>query len=62
MKTEELLKDRMSDEEMTNAFFTIEHIDPNPIAVGRFAKRNGYKRIRQHINNTLRCYYVKTSR
>ena len=34
---------------------------PNKVNVGQFAKRNGYKRVKQMINKVIVMTYVKTN-
>lgn len=59
MDNEQLLKRRMSDEEMAQAFVAITQMNVNPNAMGRFAKRNGYKRVRQIENGKATYYFLK---
>ncbi|MDD6104155.1 MAG: hypothetical protein PUB73_06065 [Bacteroidales bacterium] len=59
MENETLFKRRMSDEEMAAAFVEITQRNANPNAVGRFAKKNGYQRIRQVENGQPIYYYIK---
>lgn len=59
MIKEESLKPRMSDEEMAALMKTVSPVDPNPVNLGKFAKKLGYKRYKQMSNGKLYYYYIK---
>lgn len=59
MDNEALFKCRMSDDEMAQAFVAITHKNVNPNILGRFAKKHGYKRIRQVENKQPIYYFIK---
>ena len=58
MKTK--FKSEMTFDEMTEAFVAdYPWLVPNNTNVGRYARKNGYVKIRQMINTVMKMKYVK---
>lgn len=54
------LKPKMTYEEMQNAYLETKPLyAPNFVRVGKFAKVQGYRKIKQMINSKLTYFYVR---